>query len=107
MASHPSIILGISTGHGDSSAALIMDGSVIAAAEEERFTRVKHYALFPSMAIDFCLRRADITPKDVEVVALARKPMNQFWRRCVLAWTHPHLAREKLGHRSTQKHSLT
>jgi len=91
MANKPSILLGISSGHGDSSAALIVDGCLIAAAEEERFRRVKHYALFPHRAIEYCLKHASIEAKDVQVVAVARKPWNQFQSRLSLAWKHPQL----------------
>lgn len=92
MASKPSILLGISSGHGDSSAALIVDGCLIAAAEEERFRRIKHYALFPHRAIEYCLKHAQIQPKDVQVLAVARQPWNQFRSRLSLAWKHPELS---------------
>jgi predicted NodU family carbamoyl transferase len=51
------IILGLNAFHGDSAAALVRDGKLIAAAEEERFRRVKHWAGFPSKAIAYCLRK--------------------------------------------------
>lgn len=95
MASKPSILLGISFGHGDSSAALIVDGCLIAAAEEERFQRVKHYALFPHRSIEYCLKHAQIQPKDVQVLAIAQRPLNQFRSRLRLAWSHPELSAAK------------
>ena len=52
------IILGLNAFHGDFSAALVRDGKLIAAAEEERFRRVKHWAGFPSQAIAYCLQRS-------------------------------------------------
>src|ERR1700681_160699 len=52
------IILGLNAFHGDSSAALVRDGVLVAAAEEERFRRVKHWAGFPSESIAYCLREA-------------------------------------------------
>ena len=52
------IILGLNAFHGDSAAALVRDGKLVAAAEEERFRRVKHWAGFPSQAIAYCLRRS-------------------------------------------------
>ena len=64
------IILGLNCFHGDSSAALIRDGELVAAAEEERFRRVKHWAGFPSQAIAFCLAEAGITLSDVDHVAI-------------------------------------
>ncbi|MFN0279634.1 MAG: carbamoyltransferase [Pyrinomonadaceae bacterium] len=66
-------ILGLTT-LGDSAAALIKDGELIAAAEEERFSRVKHHSGFPYKAIEFCLDQAGITLKDVEHVGHYWKP---------------------------------
>jgi carbamoyltransferase len=64
------IILGLNPFHGDSSAALIRDGKLVAAAEEERFRRIKHWAGFPSQAIAYCLREAGLTVADVDHIAL-------------------------------------
>src|SRR6185295_5010786 len=64
------IILGLNAFHADSAAALIRDGKLIAAAEEERFRRVKHWAGFPSQAIAYCLREAGIGLADVTHVAI-------------------------------------
>src|SRR4030095_16448293 len=64
------IILGLNAFHADSSAALIRDGELIAAAEEERFRRVKHWAGFPSQAIAYCLREAGLALSDVQHVAV-------------------------------------
>jgi carbamoyltransferase len=55
-------ILGISAFYHDSAAALVVDGEVVAAAQEERFTRKKHDEGFPQQAIDYCLREADAAP---------------------------------------------
>ncbi|MDB3947349.1 carbamoyltransferase [Candidatus Pelagibacter sp.] len=63
-------ILGINAFHGDSSACLIKDGILIAAAEEERFRRIKHWAGFPSEAVKWCLLEAGINLEDVNHVAL-------------------------------------
>src|SRR5262245_65323921 len=63
------IILGLNAFHADSSAALLQDGTLIAAAEEERFRRIKHWAGFPSRAIAYCLREAGVQISDVEHVA--------------------------------------
>ena len=62
------MILGINAYHGDSAACLINDGQLIAAAEEERFSRKKHDYGFPNRAIDFCLRQAEITGEDLDYV---------------------------------------
>jgi len=63
-------ILGLNAFHADSSAALIRDGKLIAAAEEERFRRVKHWAGFPSQAIAYCLRQGGLGLRDVDHVTL-------------------------------------
>jgi carbamoyltransferase len=63
------IILGLNAFHGDSSAALVRDGQLIAAAEEERFRRIKHWAGFPVHAISYCLSQAGIQLSDLEHVA--------------------------------------
>jgi carbamoyltransferase len=64
------IILGLNAFHGDSSAALVRDGVLVAAAEEERFRRVKHWAGFPAQSIAYCLREAGIGLADVQHVAV-------------------------------------
>ncbi len=65
-------ILGLSAYHGDSSACLIHDGKLVAAAEEERFRRIKHWAGLPSEAVAFCLREGGIKLSDVDHVAVNR-----------------------------------
>ena len=64
------LILGLNAFHGDASAALVRDGVLIAAAEEERFLRIKHWAGFPARAIAYCLAEAGATLADVDVVAV-------------------------------------
>jgi carbamoyltransferase len=64
------IILGINAFHADSAAVLVRDGMLIAAAEEERFRRVKHWAGFPAQAIEYCLREAGVGLSDVDHVAI-------------------------------------
>src|SRR5437879_8289571 len=64
------IILGLNAFHGDASAALLRDGVLVAAAEEERFRRVKHWAGFPREAIAYCLREAGIGLADLHHVAI-------------------------------------
>jgi carbamoyltransferase len=63
-------ILGLNAFHGDSSAALVRDGVLVAAAEEERFRRVKHWAGFPSEAIAYCLHEAGLRLADVDHIAI-------------------------------------
>ncbi len=73
-------ILGISAFYHDAAAALIKDGKIIAAAQEERFSRKKHDANFPCQAIDFCLKQAGITANDLDYVAFYEKPFIKFER---------------------------
>jgi len=67
-------ILGLNSYHGDASVCLVRDGEIIAAAEEERFRRVKHWAGFPSEAIRYCLKEARVTIADVNHVAVNSDP---------------------------------
>jgi len=73
-------ILGISCYYHDAAAALLQDGKLVAAAEEERFTRIKHDFDFPDNAIDFCLDYADISGKDLDYVVFYEKPFIKFER---------------------------
>ncbi|MBF0137836.1 MAG: carbamoyltransferase [Magnetococcus sp. DMHC-1] len=73
-------ILGISAFYHDSAAALVRDGSIVAAAQEERFTRKKHDPEFPRHAVEFCLAREGVTLKDVDYVAFYDKPFLKFER---------------------------
>jgi carbamoyltransferase len=73
-------ILGISCYYHDAAAALLEDGMLIAAAEEERFTRLKHDFGFPQNAIDFCLKQANITSRDLDYVVFYEKPLLKFER---------------------------
>jgi len=74
------IILGISCYFHDASAALISDGQLIAAAEEERFTRIKHDYSYPTNAIEFCLKKASIDASDIDYVVFFEKPFTKFER---------------------------
>ena len=67
-------ILGINAYHGNASAAVVSDGKLIAAVEEERFNRVKYAAGFPGAAIRYCLKEAGITLADIDHVAVPRNP---------------------------------
>jgi carbamoyltransferase len=64
------VILGLNAFHADSAAALLKDGKLVAAAEEERFRRLKHWAGFPSEAVAYCLREGRVTVSDVQQVAV-------------------------------------
>ena len=76
----PTYILGISAYYHDSAAALIADGDIVAAAQEERFTRKKHDASFPAGAIAYCLDEAGIQLSDVEHIIFYDKPLIKFER---------------------------
>ncbi|MEK7135446.1 MAG: carbamoyltransferase N-terminal domain-containing protein, partial [Patescibacteria group bacterium] len=73
-------VLGISCYYHDSSATLIKNGRVVAAAQEERFTRKKHDASFPNEAIAWCLESERITIQDVQFIAFYEKPFLKFER---------------------------
>lgn len=74
------LILGVSAFYHDSAAAIIRDGEIIAAAQEERFTRVKHDAAFPENALRFCLEQAGARGADVDYVVYYEKPFVKFER---------------------------
>jgi carbamoyltransferase len=74
-------ILGINAYHGDASAALVIDGQLVAAVEEERFTRLKHDTAFPHQAIRFCFEHAGIGPHDLDHIALSRNPFANLGKR--------------------------
>jgi carbamoyltransferase len=73
-------VLGISAFYHDSAAALVRDGEIVAAAQEERFTRKKHDPGFPAHAVDYCLKEAGVTLDDVDCVAFYDKPLLKFER---------------------------
>ncbi len=73
-------ILGISAFYHDSAAALIVDGTIVAAAQEERFTRKKHDSGFPENAIEYCLAEAGLKPDDLDYVGFYDKPLVKFER---------------------------
>jgi len=79
------LVLGLSFYYHDSSAALVKDGVLVAAAEEERFSRVKHDSGFPHLAIDFVLGRAGATIQDVDFVVFYEKPFVKFERMLLTA----------------------
>src|ERR1039458_9423291 len=83
------IILGLNAFHADSSAALVRDGVLVAAAEEERFRRIKHWAGFPSEAIAYCLREAGLQMGDVDHVAVNQNNRANFSRKIGFLITNP------------------
>src|SRR5690349_20378607 len=86
-------ILGLNAYHGDAAAALVIDGELVAAAEEERFNRVKHCAGFPSLAARWCLEDAGLTPADLDHVAVSRDPRANLGRKLMRTIRHGASAR--------------
>ncbi|WP_315819869.1 carbamoyltransferase N-terminal domain-containing protein [Paraflavitalea speifideaquila] len=82
-------ILGINAYHADSSAAIFKDGIMIAATEEERFRRIKHWAGFPSMAVQFCLQEAGITLAEVDHIAIGRDPYAKLRNKIMFLLKNP------------------
>lgn len=81
-------ILGLNAYHGDASAAIVVDGQLIAAVEEERFNRVKHWAGFPAESIKYCLDQAGVSPRDLDHVAISFDPRANFLRRLGFVVSH-------------------
>ena len=87
------IILGLNAFHGDSSACLVVDGKIVAAAEEERFRRVKHWAGLPTEAIRYCLDTGRIAITEVGRIAINRNPSANAMRKALFAFARkPSLA---------------
>jgi carbamoyltransferase len=88
-------ILGINAYHGNASAAIVCDGKLIAAVEEERFNRVKYAAGFPAQAIRYCLKEAGIELKDIDHVAVPRNPYARLGTKLLYAIRMPSFTRER------------
>ena len=74
------VILGISAYYHDSAACLLVNGKILAAAQEERFTRIKHDQDFPLRSIDYCLQYANLGPEQIDYVVFYDKPFLKFER---------------------------
>ncbi len=83
------IIIGINAYHADASAAIFVDGKMVAAIEEERFTRVKHWSGFPANAIDFCLKEAGVSFENVDYFAIGRDPKAKLFKKLCYLAAHP------------------
>ncbi len=83
------IIIGINAFHADSSAAIFVNGQLVAAIEEERFTRIKHWAGFPQLAIEFCLKEAGISYEQVDQFAIGRDPKAKFFKKLLYLAANP------------------
>lgn len=94
-------ILGINAFHGGASACLIEDGRLVAAAEEERFTRIKYWAGFPVQAIQYVLAEADIAPQDLDHIGISIDPKANLMQKALYTFrNHPTLGfvRDRLSH---------
>src|SRR5260370_2218333 len=89
-------ILGTNAYHGNASAAIVCDGRLIAAVEEERFNRVKYAAGFPARAIRYCLKEAGLTLADIDHVAVPRDPYARLGTKLFYALRMPSFARERV-----------
>jgi carbamoyltransferase len=93
-------ILGINAYHGDAAAALIKDGRIVAAVEEERFNRVKHCAGFPAESVRYCLRAAGIGIEDVAHVGVSRDPSAHLHKKILFAASR---AAKQIGGRGSRR----
>ncbi len=89
-------ILGINAYHGNASAAIVSEGRLVAAVEEERFNRVKYAAGFPAQAIRYCLKEAGLELKDIDHVAVPRNPYARLGRKLFYAMRMPSFARGRV-----------
>src|SRR5260370_15206556 len=89
-------ILGINAYHGNASAAIVCEGRLIAAVEEERFNRVKYAAGFPERAIRYCLKEAGLTLSDIDHVAVPRNPYARLGTKLFYALRMPSFAWERV-----------
>jgi len=97
------IILGINAYHADASAAIAVDGKLIAAAEEERFNRIKHSAGFPKEAVKYCLKEAGISIRAVDYIVVPRDPKVRILKKLYYGIKIPKLAvRRFIALRKTQ-----
>lgn len=103
----PEIVLGLNAYHADSSAAIFVDGTLLVATEEERFRRIKHWAGFPSEAIQFCLHEANCTLRDVTAITIGRDAQAKKWNKAAFIAKHPRVAAALWSQRSANKEDIT
>ncbi|MGB8061713.1 MAG: carbamoyltransferase N-terminal domain-containing protein [Candidatus Sulfotelmatobacter sp.] len=102
------LILGLNAYHGDSAAAILRDGRIVAAAEEEWFRRIKHWAGFPSEAIRYCLDEARVSLGNVDIVVVNSNPRASLLKKIEFTVReHPHLrfVRDRLRNQA-KRHSI-
>ena len=100
------IILGLNAYHADSSAAIFVDGQLIAATEEERFRRIKHWAGFPSEAIKFCLKEVGCSLADVSAITIGRDPSAKKVNKAAFVLKYPLVAKALWSQRSANKDDI-
>jgi carbamoyltransferase len=91
------LILGINAYHGDASACAVVDGRLVGAAEEERFTRIKHTAGFPAESLRYAVAAAGAAPGEIRLLAVARNPWARLLSKALYALKMPSLARSRIG----------
>jgi carbamoyltransferase len=91
------LILGLNAYHGDASAAALIDGQLVAAAEEERFNRIKHAAGFPAEALRYVVNATGMLPRGVKTIAVARDPRARIFHKARYALTMPGAILHRLG----------
>ncbi|HYL57288.1 MAG TPA: carbamoyltransferase N-terminal domain-containing protein, partial [Candidatus Acidoferrales bacterium] len=94
------LIVGINAYHGDASAAAFVDGRLVAAAEEERFNRIKHAAGFPTEALRYVVEAAGASARDIDILAVARDPWARIAQKAWHALKMPARARDRLAAQS-------
>src|SRR5262249_47454213 len=90
------LVLGVNAYHGDASAAALVDGRLVAAAEEERFNRIKHAAGFPAQALRYVVAAAGTSLSDVRTIAVARDPWARAAQKALYAFKLPRMASGRL-----------
>ncbi|NLT71546.1 MAG: carbamoyltransferase [Verrucomicrobiaceae bacterium] len=100
-------ILGINAYHGDASASLVIDGELVAAVEEERFNRIKHWAGFPAESIRWCLETGGVRPEELEHVAISFDPKANFRKRLNFVLRHRPSPRAILDRLKRQSKTLS
>ncbi|HEX4210015.1 MAG TPA: carbamoyltransferase N-terminal domain-containing protein [Candidatus Binataceae bacterium] len=96
-------ILGVNAYHAGAAACLVKDGQLVAAAEEERFNRIKYCADFPVKAISYCLREARISPYDLDHIGFSKDPVANLRKKLIFAVRRRprlRLIQERLAHMS-------
>jgi carbamoyltransferase len=100
-------ILGINAYHSDASAALLKDGVLVAAIEEERFTRIKHWSDFPANAIRFCLNEAGISLNQVDHIAIGRDPKAKLLNKLKFVAQYPAIGLKAINERLSNRRKIS